>query len=123
MYLVRMFVISYLLTVVVEEIAALIWGYRKAKDLLTVLWINTVTNPVAVGLRFLSAQFVPSQIWRTMIILVVELGVVLAEWRLFRRFLSKGKYPFFFSLTLNAASYGSGYLIPLLLPLIMKLLK
>ncbi|MBR3401267.1 MAG: hypothetical protein IKG67_03390 [Parasporobacterium sp.] len=118
MFWLRLFLVPYLLTLIVEEAVALLWGYRSGKDLLTVLWINTVTNPLVTLLRYLSAQFLPSQEMRMGILIAAEILVVLAEWLLFRKFLSKGKYFFWFSLCCNAASYGAGlWLGPLLLRL------
>ena len=114
MFWLRMFLFPYLITIVIEEAAALLWGYRSGKDLLTVLWINTVTNPLVTLLRYLSAQFLPSQGMRTAILIAAEILVVLSEWLLFRKFLSKGKHFFWFSLCLNAASYAAGlWLLPL----------
>ena len=118
MFWLRLFMIPYLLTLVIEELAALIWGYRKGKDLLTVWWVNTVTNPLVTLIRYLLTQHLHSANTRTWILIAVEILVVLAEWRLFRRFLGKGNHYFLFSLSLNAASFGAG----LLLPVILKLL-
>lgn len=116
----RLFLIPYLLTLVIEELAALIWGYRKWKDLATVWWVNTVTNPLVTLIRYLLTQNVHSSDARTWILIAVEVLVVLAEWLLFRRFLSKGSHHFLFSLSLNAASYGAGLLLPVILPLLMS---
>ena len=119
MFWLRLFGIPYLLTLVVEELAALIWGYRKGKDLATVWWVNTVTNPLVTLIRYLLTQHVHSSDARTWILIAVEVLVVLAEWLLFRRFLSKGKHFFLFSLSLNAASYGAGLLLPSILGLLV----
>ena len=120
MFLLRMFLIPYILTVLTEEIAALIWGYRSVKDLLTVLWINTVTNLSVTALRYGSNQLFHSQTASILTLIVLELAVLLCEWRLFRRFLSKGLYFFLFSLIMNAASYGAGYLLPVIMPLFQR---
>ena len=115
----RLFLIPYVLTLVIEELATLIWGYRSGKDLATVWWVNTVTNPLVTLIRYLLTQNVHSSEARTWIMIAVEILVVLAEWRLFQRFLSKGKHFFLFSLSLNAASYGAGLLLPVILQLLV----
>ena len=120
MFWLRLFLVPYLLTLIVEEAAALLWGYRSGKDLLTVLWVNTITNPLVTLLRYLSAQFLSSLEMRTGILIVAEILVVLSEWLLFRSFLSKGKHFFWFSLCLNAASYGAGLWLG---PIALRLLR
>ena len=115
MFLLRLFLIPYLLTLFVEEIIALLWGYRNPRDLLVILLVNTLTNPAVTALRYLSGQMVPSVAWRTVILAVLEIAVLFSEWRLFRRFFRKGRYLFLFSLILNGASFGAGFLVPVLL--------
>lgn len=112
MFLLKLFLYPWLATLAAELIVALLWGYRKGKDILTVLWINTITNPLVTLIRYLSAQYLPSRNLQTVILIVAEILVVLAEWRLFRRFMSKGRRFFVFSLTMNAASFGLGLLLP-----------
>ena len=80
-----------------------------------VFLVNTLTNPVVTALRYLSGQTVPSEALRTVILVVLEIAVLLSEWKLFEKFLSKGRHFFLFSLLLNAASFGAGLLVPLLL--------
>ena len=120
MFLVRMFIISLLLTVAAEEIAALLWGVRRPKDFLTVLWVNAVTNLSVTALRYLSNQTVPSPTWRSVILIILELAVLFTEWRLFRKFLIQNRHPFLMSLTMNAASYGAGLLLPLIMRFIAQ---
>ena len=115
MYIFRMFLYSWLLTIIIEEAAAIIWGCRSVREILTVLWINTVTNPAAVGIRLLSNRYFPEQWMRTLTMIVVEITVVLSEWRLFRRFMNRGRNYFLFSVILNAASFGAGLLLPIIL--------
>ena len=122
MYILRMLVTSWLVTVIVEEAIAAIWGCR-GKDLLTVLWVNTVTNPAVTGLRLLMNQTVPSSAARTVLLIIIEAAVLIAEWRLFRYFISGRRNYFLFSLSLNAASYGAGLLMPAIMRMITVLLQ
>ena len=114
MYIFRMFLISWLVTVIVEEAVSLILGCRSIRDILTVLWINTVTNPAAVGIRLLSSRYFPEQWMRMMTVIAVEAAVVLSEWGLMRKFMKTRKNFFLLSIILNAASYGAGLLLPLI---------
>ena len=106
---------SWLITVIVEETAAVIWGGRSLREILTVLWINTVTNPAAVGLRLVTARNFPEQWMRTAAVAVIEIAVVLTEWRMFRRFMVRRRNYFLFAVVLNAASYGAGLLLPVIM--------
>ena len=118
MFFLRFFLIPYLITIFVELILAVLWGYRSRRDLLVVFLVNTLTNPAVTALRYLSGQKVPSATLRTVILIVLEIAVLLSEWKLFQKFLSKGRHFFLFSLSLNAASFGAGLLVPILLQLI-----
>ena len=120
MYWVRLFLIPWGLTVVVEELASLCWGCLSRRDFLTVLWVNTVTNLPVTALRLLMNRFPVSPAGRTALVLVLEVLVLITEWLLFRRFLKNCRHPFWFSLTLNAASYGAGLLLPNLMQLFLK---
>ena len=115
MFVLRLFLIPLLLTILVEEIIALIWGYRSRRDLLVVFLVNLVTNPAVTALRYLAGQYLPAPIHRTLILIFLEILVLLAEWFLFRRFLSKGRHFFLFSLTMNAASFAAGFLLPVIM--------
>ena len=118
MFWIRLFAIPLLLTVVVEEIGALLWGARSLQDLLAILWINVITNLPVTALRYLSGQILPAPGWRTAIVILLELMVIWAEWKLFRRFLHSNRHSFLTSVTLNAASYGAGLLLPVILALL-----
>ena len=118
MFYLRLFLIPWFATLIIEEIVSLIWGHRTIKDVLTVVWINTITNPLVTLIRYVCAQQIPSQGIRILILVAAEILVVLAEWRLFRKFMSEGRYFFLFSVVMNAASYGFGLLVPSILILL-----
>jgi len=115
MFFWRFFLIPYLVTILVEMILSILWGYRTRRDLLTIFLVNTLTNPLVSALRYLSGQMVPSAALRTVILIVLEIAVLLSEWKLFQKFLSKGSRSglFLFAFVINAASFGAGFLVPL----------
>lgn len=115
MFLIRMLLYPLGLTIIIEEIAAIIWGCRKIRELAAVLWINAVTNPLVTLLRYFSNQQIHFEGASVVTIVVLELAVLIAEWRLFKKFLPRLSHPFVFSLTLNAASYAGGLLLPVFL--------
>ena len=121
MFLVRMVLDSLGLTILIEEIAALIWGLRTGKELITVLWVNIVTNSLVTLLRYVSNQWIHFNGSGVITIAVLELAVLITEWRLFKKFLPRISHPFIFSLTLNAASYASGLLLPVILEALIRI--
>ncbi|MCF0229092.1 MAG: hypothetical protein HUJ76_05290 [Parasporobacterium sp.] len=118
MFIARFFLIPYIITIVVEITAALIWGVRSGRSILAVLWINTITNPAVSILRLISYRMISSADVRLVIVILAEIAVLLAEWKLFSHFISERKPYFLMSLTLNGASYGAGLLLPVILTIL-----
>lgn len=112
MYVVKMFLVPYIITIIVEIIAAIIWGIRRKRELLAVLLINTVTNPLVTLIRWIAAQHLRFQSERDLVLAAAEIAVLLGEWLLFRKFVKSTKHPFLMSLVLNAVSFGAGLLTP-----------
>lgn len=113
-----MFFVPLIVTLIAEELVSLLWGFRTWKDVLTVLWINVLTNLSVTGLRLLFNQLLPTPTERAVIAVMLELAVLFSEWLLYRRFMSSSRHSFLFSLSMNAASYGLGLLYPLMLQLL-----
>lgn len=115
----RMFAVSFLVTVLVEEGAAALAGVRGRRGFLLVLLVNLLTNPAAVlfvfGLGIFAPQLIRPGFARHLAELPAELCVILAEGALFRSFSGRGfpdiRRPFRLSLFINALSYGSGVLL------------
>jgi hypothetical protein len=101
-------------TLTVETGLAALIGFRK-RDLLFVVLVNMLTNPPVVLLTYLSGLFWG---WQTRIaaLIVLEAAAYLTEALIYRSNLRKQKpHPFLLSLILNAASYGSGLLLNIIL--------
>ena len=101
--------VSLALTLVLEELFALIWGLRGRRELGTVALVNVLTNPpvvllyhTAVGLWGWNAAAVTA---------VLEGAAVLVEWRYYRLCSEQLGKPLLFALLANAFSYGAGQLI------------
>ena len=96
------------LTLVFEELFALLWGLR-GRDLVLCALVNLLTNPPLVFCVLYWRHFGPSPGW-----LPVPLLEALAVWvegRFYRRDGERVRRPFLFSLCANAFSYAMGLLI------------
>ena len=100
-----------ILTIVIEVIIAWLFGLRSKRELLTVLLINVITNPLLNYLITVNGYF--HLVSRTnLLILCLEVVVVLVEWRLLVWVLrQKVKKMLVLSVAMNAASYLAGLLI------------
>ena len=103
-YLLEMFAVSLLLTLLLEVPLAWCMGLRRSKELLLVLMVNVLTNPVAVLLHWLGIAQIP-----------IEAGVLAAEAVLYLWF-SKDEgwnipHPVLLALCCNVFSYLTGVLI------------
>ena len=106
-------VISLALTLVFESGFFLIISKRNKKDLLLLIMVNVLTNPIVVLLYWLAALYTN---WNgTLIKIPLEIFAVLTEWFYYRKYGQDFKRPFFFSLAANAFSFTAGLLLQLLL--------
>ena len=111
-----LFILSWILTVVVEGGAArLFFGIEKKEQILLLL-VNTVTNPVAVLLSILLPVY--TGISFNMAVLAAEVLVFIAEGFLFRKCMiwqEKEYGPWRMALVLNAISFGEGLVVSMLM--------
>lgn len=104
--------VSLLLTLLFEELFALVWGLRGWRELAVVALVNLLTNPAVVLLYHLSTGLWGlNAVWVT---LVLECAAVLVEWRCYRSCSEQLKRPFLFALFANVISYSLGCIIPLI---------
>lgn len=96
------FVVSLTLTVLLEGILALFWGFRR-RDLLLFVLANVLTNPPAMLLHILFRGWA--------VVVALELAVVVVEGLLFERLGERIKKPWLFSLLANAFSFSLGLII------------
>ena len=99
--------ICLLLTLVLEEVTALIVGVRRKFDLTVIFFTNTLTNPVVVLTGMLLASYTAIPRWAY--IIVLELIVFIVEALIYRKLLyAKKPSPFVLSLLLNGVSFFIG---------------
>jgi hypothetical protein len=95
------------LTLIAEVPVSLLFGFRSRKDILSVVLINLITNPLANVLMIL----VSTSSW-VLLIILLEVLVILAEWWLLIYSLEGSKKKLFWmSVTMNVASILFGILI------------
>lgn len=97
-------------TILIELIVALILKVRDKKDILNIILVNTMTNPLLVSL---TVYITYNRIFnRILSVIILELLVVLIEGFTYKKVLKYKKInPFILSLILNASSYFIGEII------------
>lgn len=116
LYLLEMFGVSLLLTLIIELIVAGLFRISFGKDILVVILVNVLTNPVVVLLYWLWRVYLPmvNICW---IELPMECLVVLGEYWIYKSMAAGGWHcekPFRFSLAANGASWLTGVLLVLI---------
>jgi hypothetical protein len=106
-----------LLSTIVLEVVFFIVSSRlftvkiNKKDILLVLLVNILTNPVVVLLYWLTIFYTQ---WNTIIILIpLELFAILTEGYYYKTYGSSFRRPYLFSTAVNIFSFGTGVLIQL----------
>jgi len=89
----------------------LLVGQRNKKDLLLLLLVNIITNPLVVLVYWLALLY---SAWNAVTIKIpLEVFAVLIEGRYYQKYGCDFKRPYLFSLAANMFSYGAGLLIQL----------
>jgi hypothetical protein len=131
MNLIRVFILSFLVTAAAECALAYLLGLRSRRDQSLVLLVNLLTNPAVVYLSLLSAWFLAPE-GRRMALALLEAAAVLIEAFVYARKLDWEQLPpgtaagllarrrtapgaLLLSVLLNAFSYGMGELMEILI--------
>ncbi len=104
---------SLLLTLLVEGAVAFLWGLRGRKNLLIVLLVNILTNPVAVLVYWLYQIYAGEHSLPVQIL--IELVVVTVEAYVYRSFAEDDRFqiprPIRLAIVANVFSWGMGRLV------------
>lgn len=97
-------------TIVIELIMSLLLGIRSKKDILNVILVNIMTNPLVVSILMYITY---NRLFNTTIsIIILEILVVLTEGFTYKKVLTFDKInPYVLSLILNISSYFIGGLL------------
>lgn len=99
------------LTIVIELIISLLLGVRDKKDILNIILVNVITNPVVVMSQVLLYLRFGYKI-EIIGVIVLEVLVVIVEGLIYRKVLNyKRINPLLLALILNALSFLIGVLI------------
>lgn len=100
-----------LLTIIIELIIALIIGIRDKKDIINVILVNVITNPIVVLLPIIIyIKF--GYTFEKISLYILEVLTVLLEGLIYKKVLKYKKInPFLISLILNLASFLIGELL------------
>lgn len=97
-------------TIVIELIMSLLLGIRSKKDILNVILVNIMTNPLVVSILMYITYNRLFNI--TISIIILEILVVLTEGFTYKKVLTFDKInPYVLSLILNISSYFIGELL------------
>lgn len=106
----KVMIISLICTVVIEISIAFFLKYRK-RDLLNILLVNILTNPLLNSVVVAINYFYGLKA-RNVSLYIFEVLVVIVEGYIYQKFLERRKINgYLLSLLLNIASYGLGLLI------------
>lgn len=97
-------------TIVIEHIMSLLLGIRNKKDILNVILVNIMTNPLVVSILMYITY---NRLFNTTIsIIILEILVILTEGFTYKKVLTFDKInPYVLSLILNISSYFIGGLL------------
>ncbi len=99
------------LTILIELVVAYFLGYRTKLEIIAIVCINSITNPVLNYLLLLNHHFSIIKA-EELLVLFLELAVVLVEWRLLVYALQQKSWKMFLlSMVMNSCSYLMGVLI------------
>ena len=102
-------VVSLVLTILFETGFFLLVGKRDKKDLLLVVLVNVLTNPVVVLSYWLAFLYTDWNL--TAVKVPLELFAVLTEGYCYKKYGRDFGRPYLFSVAANAFSYGAGVLL------------
>jgi len=110
--------ISLLLTIALETSFFMLtnrWftSSHNKKNLLLVLLVNVLTNPIVVLLHWLTALYTN---WNaTVILILLEVFAVLTEGYYYKKYGDRFDRPYLFSIAANIFSFGTGVLIQMII--------
>ena len=106
--LISSYLAALLLTILIEVLVALIFGYKRKKEILSVILVNLITQPLLNYFLLIDSYFSLDAV-NIQFILLLEIMVILVEWQLLVWTLQrKLKSLFVLSIVMNLASLTIG---------------
>jgi hypothetical protein len=102
------YLVALLLTILIEVFVALMFGYKSKKEILSVILLNFITQPVLSLFLVVNSYFSLISV-NIQSMLLLEIIVILVEWQLLVYALRRNpKRLFVLSLVMNLASFAIG---------------
>lgn len=102
---------SLICTIIIELVVAIILGIRNKKDILNIVLVNIITNPL-VAVIPVYFNFFYSLKMRNTVLIILEILTLIFEGYIYKKYLNYKKLnPFILSLILNCGSYFIGEVI------------
>lgn len=103
--------ICLMLTILIEVVVSLLLKVKKLKDILNIILVNVLTNPLVVSITFMLNAFYGVKYYYISLI-ILEILAVTIEGIIYKKYLDyKIINPFILSIILNLVSYLFGYII------------
>lgn len=98
-------------TILIEVVVAFLLRVKEKKDLINVVLVNVVTNPIVVLFPYVIGMY-HGNTYRYIALAILEVLTVIFEGFIYKKHLNYKKInPFLLALILNAASYFIGNII------------
>src|SRR5574344_1932989 len=98
-------------TIIIEVIGAYLLKVRKRQDIINIILVNIMTNPILVTLSIAASVYLKYNIY-IILVIIIEIMVILIEGLVYQKYL---KYrvinPYLLSFILNSCSYLIGILL------------
>lgn len=113
--MIKSLIISLILTIFIELLISILIGIRNKNDIITIIAVNTLTNPIVVFIANLLNNFkIVLLYWA--IVIIMEFIVIFIEGKIYEKILNYKKISGFrLSFINNAISFSFGLIIAILL--------
>ena len=102
---------SLVLTIIIEVVVGIIIGIKNKKDILNIVLVNMITNPI-VNIVPIMLNIYVSLKARNISIYILEVVILFTEGLIYKKVLSYKKLNYFLiSFILNLSSYGIGLIL------------
>lgn len=105
-YIIEAMIISLLLTLLIEELFVLLAGIRNKQDLLLVLLVNVITNPMVVFLYQAADYYL--KVDMRIVTVILEVAAILVEAGYYAKYSRNIRHPLLLSIGANVVSFGIG---------------
>lgn len=114
--MIKSLIISLILTIFIELLISILIGIRKRNDIITIIAVNTLTNPIVVFTANLLNNFKIVLLYWSIVIIMEEFIVIFIEGKIYEKILNYKKISGFrLSFINNVISFSIGLIIAILL--------